>query len=226
MVALAIVVVALLTTGVTANWIRTRADALTPVALPGPISTPLPTVTPQGYLKPEISGGFMVNTLGDKLPRPPNPPWFREDTFDPVTYRGVGVWMTVHDNYDGKGGSWGNVIGFGMFQPEQKYTSLRNAAALVGGRMINQLYKDPKLAPIEGSVKHRELTVDGHKAHEIVARVPVKQAKVKETFSILAILVVDRGDKTLAVTYGDIAGSTPQYLAYWRQNAQKMQIAR
>lgn len=224
--AVAVVVVALLTTGLTANWIRTRADALTPVALPGPISTPMPTITPQGYVDPEITGDTLVNGLGDKMPRPSNPPWTEASTFDRVTYKGVSTFMPVHKNYDGKGGTWGNQIGFGVFQPAQKYTSLRNAAALVGGRMINQLYNNPNLAPIKGSVKHRELTIDGHKAHEITAKLPIKVTKLNETTSVLGILVIDRGDKSLAVSYADVAGSTPQYLESWRESVKQIKLSR
>lgn len=224
MVAAAIVLAALVTTAFTANWIRTKADALTPVDIPAAVSTPLKTVSPEGYLEPKIEGGFMINTLGDKMPVMPKPPW--TNYVDQVTFRGVAVWVTVHENYDGKKNTWGNVVGFGMFQPKEPYKDLRNAAALVGGRMINQLYNDPKLAPIKGSVKHRDLTVDGHKAHEILARVPIKKPKLNETFSTLAILVVDRGDRTLAVSYGDFAGSTPQWVTAWREHVAKIEIAK
>ena len=224
--AVAIIVVALVTTGVTANWIRTKADALTPVSLPGPIGTPLPTQSPQGYVEPDITADSLVNGLGDKMPRPADPPWTQLTEYDQVTYKGVSAFMTVHKNYDGKGGSWGNMLGFGVFQPAQEYSSLRNAAALVGGRLINQLYKDPSLAPIKGSVKHRELTIDGHKAHEIIAKIPIKQPKLTETTSILGILVIDRGDKSLAVSYTDVAGSTPQYLDYWRRQVTGIKLAR
>jgi hypothetical protein len=223
-VAAAIVLVALVTTAFTANWIRTKADALTPVDIPAAVPTPLKTVRPEGYLEPKIEGGFMINTLGDKMPVMPRPPW--TNYVDQVTFRGVAVWVTVHENYDGKKNTWGNVVGFGMFQPKEPYKDLRNAAALVGGRMINQLYNDPKLAPIKGSVKHRDLTVSGHKAHEILARVPIKKPKLNETFSTLAILVVDRGDRTLAVSYGDFAGSTPQWVSAWREHVAKIEIAK
>jgi hypothetical protein len=166
-----------------------------------------------------------VNTLGDTMPLMPAPPWGQSS--DPITYRGLGFWMDVHVKYDGAN-TWGNAVFFGIFQPEEPYTStpagIRKTATLVGGRILNRIY-DGKVVPIKSTVKHRPLTVDGHRAHEITARVPIKQAQLAETFSTLGMIVIDRGDGTAAVSATVISGSTTaKWLPIWREHVAQIKI--
>ncbi len=39
------------------------------------------------------------------------------------------------------------------------------------------------------------------------------------------VAVIDRGDGTADVVVGDIAGSTPQWIAIWRAKVQEIKIA-
>lgn len=222
--ALATLVAAVLVTAWTVHWTWSRADALTPVDLPS-AGKPLETVDPQGFLEPKVADGKMVNTLGDTMPLMPAPPWGQSS--DPITYRGLGFWMDVHVKYDGTN-TWGNAVFFGIFQPEEPYAStpagIRKTATLVGGRILNRIY-DGKVVPIKSTVKHRRLTVDGHRAHEITARVPIKQAQLAETFSTLGMIVIDRGDGTAAVSATVISGSTTaKWLPIWREHVAQIKI--
>ncbi|HEY3000964.1 MAG TPA: hypothetical protein VGJ44_01330 [Kribbellaceae bacterium] len=234
--ALATVLAAVLVTASSTFWIWNRADALTPVDLPSANATPLETVTPSAKPLPPPDGhlrdGVITNGKGDKMPALPAPRWKQE--WDQIALGGVAQWMTVHKNYDGKGSTWGDLVGFGIFDPssDDKWTysnkpaDLKYASQLVGGRMITRLYKG-KAQPIKGTVKHRALVVDGHPAHEVIARVPVREAKLAETYSQLAIVVIDRGDGSAAVAYGDFAGtSAAHWLAVWRQHVLKITIAK
>jgi hypothetical protein len=222
--ALATLVAAVLVTTWTVHWTWSRADALTPVDLPS-AGKPLETVDPQGFLEPKVADGKMVNTLGDTMPLMPAPPWGQSS--DPITYRGLGFWMDVHVKYDGTN-TWGNAVFFGIFHPEEPYTStpagIRKTATLVGGRILNRIY-DAKVVPIKSTVKHRPITVDGHRAHEITARVPIKQAQLAETFSTLGMIVIDRGDGTAAVSATVISGSTTaKWLPIWREHVAQIKI--
>jgi hypothetical protein len=222
--ALATVVVAVLVTVWTVHWTLEKADALTPVDIP-PAGTPMQTVDPQGLMKPKVADGKVFNTLGDTMPLFPQPPWRQE--VDPITYRGIGYWMDVHVKYNGKS-SWGNAVFFGIFHPEEEYAAtpagLRSTAALVGGRILNRIY-DGKTAPIKSTVKHRPTTVDGHRAHEITARLPIKEANLPETFSTIGIIVIDRGDGHAAVSAVLVSGSTTaKWLPVWRDRVAKIKI--
>ena len=209
-------------TGVTVT--DTFPAGLTPVDLPS-AGKPLETVDPQGFLEPKVADGKMVNTLGDTMPLMPAPPWGQSS--DPITYRGLGFWMDVHVKYDGTN-TWGNAVFFGIFQPEEPYAStpagIRKTATLVGGRILNRIY-DGKVVPIKSTVKHRRLTIDGHRAHEITARVPIKKAQLAETFSTLGMIVIDRGDGTAAVSATVISGSTTaKWLPIWREHVAQIKI--
>jgi hypothetical protein len=86
---------------------------------------------------------------------------------------------------------------------------------------LNRLY-DVNAKPY--AVTHRQIKVDGHPGHEITARIAVKKPKLKETYSVILIAVIDRGDGTAAVSIGDIAGSTPQWLPVWRTKVSQIKI--
>lgn len=216
---------AIATTAFTTNWIWNKVDALTPVELPS-AGAPLPTVSPDTGARARVENGLLYNTLGDTMPVLPMPPWTSGS--DPLGYRGVGLWLTVHVRYDGKN-TWANTVTFGNYQPRQSYrgtpAGIRKAAITVGSRMIEVFYRGSAL-PIKGSVTHRDFLVDGHRAHELVARVPVSEPGLHETTSIIAIAVIDRGDGTAAVVTGDFAGSRPQWLSVWRQAVAEVAINR
>ena len=65
----------------------------------------------------------------------------------------------------------------------------------------------------------------GRPGHELSVRVEIKIPKLQETFSTLAVALVDRGDGTAAISVGDFAGSTPQWLPVWRSKVQQITIA-
>lgn len=223
---LVIVLAAVVSMAFTTIWIRNKADALTPVDLPSAVPTPLQTVCPKGFLDPKIENGLITNTVGDTIPLLPAP-WEEGDDRG-VTYRGTGQMMYVHKNYSGTD-SWVNMVGFGMFQPKEPFKAtpagIKYAAQLVGGRMVNQLYQGKSL-PIKGTVTHRPLTIGGHKAYEITARVPINNPKLPvEKFSVLAILVVDRGNSQASVAWGDFSGTTyTKWLPVWRENVAKIKV--
>jgi len=234
--ALAAALAAVRVTTYSTFWIWNKADALTPVDLPSANGTPLETVNPSAKPSPKptpppppkgtIDGAFMVDYKGDRMPIMAAP--WRKEKYEPITLGGVAQWLDVHVKYDGQS-SWGNLAGFGLFDPENTTykgkASLNYASRLVGGRMLNRFYQG-KPVPIKSTVKHRDLTINGHPAHELIARIPVKQPKLKETYSQLAIIVIDRGDGTAVAAYGDFSGTTAaRWLPIWRQHVAKIQIA-
>ncbi|WP_344221032.1 hypothetical protein [Kribbella sancticallisti] len=140
-------------------------------------------------------------------------------------YGGAATWLTVHKNYDGKTASWGNYVSFGGLNKGIAFTNtpagLKAAAVASGEQALTRLYDD-KIKPTV--VRHRPITVGRHRGHEITARVPVKVPLLKETYSTILIAVIDRGDGTAVVSIGDVAGSTPQWIAVWRQKVQEIKI--
>ncbi|TCC33446.1 hypothetical protein E0H50_15830 [Kribbella sindirgiensis] len=224
-----LVVAALAATGLSAGWILTKAEAVTPVPLPtvgkpmetvNPSAKPTKTPTPVG----KVLGTEMVASNNDSMPIMSSA-W--GNTVERTgLWGGAAIWLTVHSNYV-KGHSWGNYVAFGQLPPEIPYTNtaagLRAAAAQVGGRTLVNLY-DKDTQVIKGSVVHKAITVNGHPGHEIVAKVPVKVAKLPETFSTIMIAVVDRGDGTAAVSVADLAGSTPAWQNVWRYKVSQMKL--
>ncbi|WP_238151033.1 hypothetical protein [Kribbella sindirgiensis] len=207
----------------------TKAEAVTPVPLPtvgkpmetvNPSAKPTKTPTPVG----KVLGTEMVASNNDSMPIMSSA-W--GNTVERTgLWGGAAIWLTVHSNYV-KGHSWGNYVAFGQLPPEIPYTNtaagLRAAAAQVGGRTLVNLY-DKDTQVIKGSVVHKAITVNGHPGHEIVAKVPVKVAKLPETFSTIMIAVVDRGDGTAAVSVADLAGSTPAWQNVWRYKVSQMKL--
>ena len=223
-------IAALATTGLSVGWIWTKADAVTPVALPSgnqaPIETESPSAKPSATPTPvgKVLGTEMVAGNNDSMPIMSSA-WTNYDDRTGL-WGGAAIWYTVHKNYDGKGGSWGNYVGFGQLPLDIPYKNtaagLKEAAVQVGSRAIINLYdKNAKLMP---GTTHKVITVDGHPGHEIVARVVVSVPKLPETFSTVMIAVVDRGDGTAAVSIADIAGSTPAWQNVWRFKVGQMQI--
>jgi hypothetical protein len=225
-------VAAVVTVAFTVIWIWDKAEALSPVDLPSANGTPLETITPSARptVTPPPQGrfvdGFMVAWNNDRMLGMPQPPW--EAGYDPRPglYGSIAMQMIVHEKYDGTN-SWGNIMAFGGIGKGVPYNSspagMKLAAQHVGARMVSGLY-DASTVPIKGSVKHRTLTVGGHRAHEIVARIPVSRPKLKETNSVIAIVVIDRGDGTAMASVGAFAGSTTGWFLYWRNQVQKIQI--
>ncbi len=222
-----LVVVALLTAVWSVNWIWSKADAVTPVAVPS-AKTPLKTVNPSASPSPtpppvgKVVGSTLVAFNKDTMPLMSSQ-W--SDNFDRSgMVGGAATWLTVHAKYDGKG-SWGNYVSFGQLPKDVPYTNspagLKQAAQSAGGMALTRLY-DANTKPY--AVTHRAITVGGHPGHEITARIPVKVPKLKETYSVILIAVIDRGDGTAAVSIGDIAGSTPQWLPVWRSRVAQIKI--
>ncbi|MFI6678782.1 hypothetical protein [Kribbella sp. NPDC050470] len=229
--ALVLVVAALATTGISVGWIWTKADAVTPVALPQGGQTPMETVDPPA--KPsetptptgKVLGTEMRAGNGDMMPVMSSA-WTGE--YDRTgLWGGTAVWFTVHANYDGKKNSWGNLVTFGQLAPTIKYVNTaagrKEAASQAGSRAVINLYdKNAKIS----AVTHKPITVDGHPGHEITARIAVNQPPLKETFSMIMIAVIDRGDnKTAAVSIADIAGSTPAWQNVWRYKVSQIKIS-
>lgn len=215
----------------TTVWFVDTTDDLTPVALPTAAGTPLTTVTPSakptGPPPPQgrYTPAFLISFTGDKMPTMPAPQW-GQDFARHGSVGGAGQWMTVHPKFDGTT-DWGNGVEFGGVSTRAGYTGpakLRAAASYHGEQLLARSYDGAKTVPF--AIKHRTLTVGGHQAHEITAKVPVKQPKLTETHSIIAITVIDRGDGSAVVAIGDFAGSTPQWLSTWRQQVAKIQITR
>jgi hypothetical protein len=227
--ALVLVVAALATTGLSVGWIWDKADAVTPVALPSgnqaPIKTVDPSAKPSETPTPEgkVVGTEIVAANNDTMPIMSSA-WTNE--YDRTLLNGgAAIWYTVHKNYDGKGGSWGNLVSFGQLPLDIKYANTaagrKEAAVQAGSRAIINLYtKDAKLS----AVTHKAITVDGHPGHEITVRVAVSQPKLAETYSTIMIALVDRGDGTAAVSIADIAGSTPAWQNVWRYKVSQIKI--
>lgn len=211
------------------SWIWTKTDELTPVSLPSAKGTPLQTLDPSA--KPTIPpepkgdyvGSYMVAWNNDKMAGMSSA--WKEDYNRISLYGGIGLWLTVHTKYDGKS-DWGNHVAFGGLPKNIPFKStpagMREAAAQVGGRLLNRLYPGDKTRPT--NVVHKSTIVNGRRVHEITARFPVKVPKLKETYSIIAIALVDRGDGTAMVSIADICGTTPQWLTVWRQRVAAMII--
>jgi hypothetical protein len=231
--AIVLVVAALATTGLSVGWIWSKADAVTPVALPSggqkPIETVSPSVKPSSTPPPEgkVLGTEMVAGNKDTMPIMSSA-W---TTYDDETglWGGAAIWLTIHNNYNGKGANWGNYAAFGQLAPDIPYSStaagMKEAAVQAGSRAIIGLYgKDVKIMP---GPTHKVLTVNGHAAHELAAKVVVPPAAgLKETFSTVMITVVDRGDGTADVAIADIAGSTPDWQRVYRYKVSQIQITK
>ncbi|WP_427894705.1 hypothetical protein ACQHIV_14950 [Kribbella sp. GL6] len=227
--AVVLVVVALAATGLSAGWIWNKADALTPVALPStgkpletvnPSAKPTKTETPYG----KVIGTEIVAANTDTMPIMSSA-W--GNSVERTGLWGAGaIWLTVHNNYDGKGASWGNYTAFGQLPPEVPYKNtpagLKAAAIQVGVTAITNLYD--KNAQLMKGTQHKAITVNGHPGHEIVAKVVVKVPKLAETYSTVMIAVVDRGDGTADVSVADIAGSTPAWQNVWRTKVSQIKI--
>jgi len=204
------------------GWIWTKADAVSPVALPSagqtPIETQDPSAKPSETPTPvgKVLGTQIVAANNDTMPIMSSA-WGNTDERSGL-WGGGAIWLTIHKNYDGKGATWGNYAAFGQLPPDIPYKNtaagLKEAAVQIGSRAITGLYdKNAKLMP---GTTHKAITVDGRPGHEIVAKVVVSVPKLKETYSTVMIAVVDRGDGTADVSVADIAGSTPAWQNVWR----------
>nr|WP_202892422.1 hypothetical protein [Kribbella shirazensis] len=222
------VLVALAATGLSVGWVWSKADAVTPVALPTggkPLETVSPSVKPSKTPTPfgKVLGTEIVASNNDSMPVMSSA-W--GNTYERTgLWGGAAVWLTVHKNYDGKGGTWGNYVAFGQLPPEIPFQNTpagrKQAAIQIGSRAIGRLYQNPNI--LKGTT-HKVITVDGHPGHEIVAKVAVKEPKLKETFSTFMIAVVDRGDGTAAVSIADLAGSTPAWQNVWRYKVTQIKV--
>ncbi|MFF1823096.1 hypothetical protein ACFVWG_37700 [Kribbella sp. NPDC058245] len=221
---------ALTATALCIGWIWTRADAVSPAALPSgnpglrtvdPSVKPTPTPAPQG----KVLGTLLVAANKDSMPIMGSA-WSETGASRIGLYGGAAIWLTVHENYNSDS-DWGNVVAFGQLTPTVKVTStpagLKSAATQAGSRAIIGLYGEG--AKISATT-HKAITVDGHPGHEITTRVAVSAPKLTETFSTVLIAVVDRGDGTAAVSIGDIAGSTPTWIQVWRTKVSQIKINR
>jgi hypothetical protein len=228
--ALVLVVAVIAATAVSVGWIWNKADAITPVALPSGGATPLetvsPSVAPSSTPSPtgKVLGTDIVAANQDTMPIMSSA-WRNEYERSGLA-GGAAIWFTVHNNYNGKGASWGNYVAFGQLPADIPYKNtpagLKEAAVQAGSRAIVGLYdKNAKLLP---GTTHKVLNVSGHPGHEIVAKVVVKVPQLAETFSTVMIAVIDRGDGTADVSIADIAGSTPAWQNVWRFKVGQIQI--
>lgn len=227
---LVLVLVALAVTGLSVGWIWTRADAVAPVALPsGPpvgLKTVDPSVKPSETPPPRgrVLGAQIVAANNDTMPIMGSA-WGNTGERTSL-YGGAAIWLDVHENYNGAA-DWGNYVAFGQLAPEVKVArtpaGLKAAATQAGSRALIGLYGD---APKLSGTTHKAITVDGHPGHEITTRVAVSAPKLKETFSTVLIAVIDRGDGTIAVSIGDMAGSTPEWTQVWRTKVSQIKINR
>jgi hypothetical protein len=229
--ALALVVVAVLTTVLSVNWIWTKADAVTPVDLPSAKGTPLKTINPSVKPTPtppptgKVVGSKMIAFNNDTMPMMSSA--WSDNGENTGLLGGAASWLTVHKNYDGKTASWGNYVAFGGLNKKIPWVNTpagrREAAVQAASNAIVRLYdKDVKII---GKATHRAITVNGHPGHELTAKVEIKVPKLKETFSTVVVAVIDRGDGTADVAIADIAGSTPQWLPVWRTKVSQIEFS-
>jgi hypothetical protein len=225
-----LVVVALVSTGLTVNWIRTKADgAVAPVDLPSANPTPMKTVNPS--VRPtavppptgKVIGSRLIASNNDTMPLMGSA--WRDYTDATSLNGGAAIWLDVHKKYDGTK-TWGNYVAFGGLNQKIAYTNTpagrKDAAVKAASTAIVDLYGQN--VKIMGKAVHRQLTVGGHPAHEITVKVDVKVPKLKETFSTVLVTLVDRGDDTADIAVADLAGSTPQWLPIWRTKVSQIQI--
>ncbi|TDO43264.1 hypothetical protein EV643_1185 [Kribbella sp. VKM Ac-2527] len=229
--ALALVVVAVLTTVLSVNWIWTKADAVTPVDLPSAKGTPLKTINPSVKPTPtppptgKVVGSKMIAFNNDTMPMMSSA--WSDNGENTGLLGGAASWLTVHKNYDGKTATWGNYVAFGGLNKKIPWVNTpagrKEAAVQAASNAIVRLYdKDVKII---GKATHRAITVDGHPGHELTAKVEIKVPKLKETFSTVVVAVIDRGDGTADVAIADIAGSTPQWLPVWRTKVSQIEFS-
>jgi hypothetical protein len=228
--ALSLLVVAVITTVWCVSWVWNKADASTPVALPSANGTPLKTINPS--VKPsatpppsgKVVGSNMVASNNDTMPVLSSA-W--SDNFENSgLYGGASIWLTVHKNYDGNN-TWGDYVAFGGLNKTIPFTNtpagLKEATVQAASIAIVRLYdKNVKFA---SKATHRTITVKGHPGHEITIKVAVSKPKLKESYSTVAVTVIDRGDGTGMVAVGDFAGSTQQWLPIWRAKVQGITFA-
>lgn len=227
--ALVLVVVAVLTTVLSVNWIWTRADAVAPVSMPSANPEPLETITPSVRPTPtppptgKVVGSKLIASNEDTMPLMSSA-W--QDTSERTgLFGGAAIFQTVYENYDGKN-EWGNYVAFGGLPKAIVYTNTpagrRKATVQAASNAIVKLYtKDVKLI---GKATHRAITVAGHPGHELSIKVEIEEPKLKETFSTVMVAVIDRGDGTADVAIGDFCGSTPQEHPLWRNKVSQIEI--
>jgi hypothetical protein len=230
--ALALLVVGVITTVSCVSWAWNEADASTaPVDLPSANGTPLKTVNPsvQPTTTPpptgKVIGSNMVASNNDTMPILSSA--WSDNPENSGLYGGASIWLTVHKNYDGNH-TWGNYVAFGGLNKTIPFTNtpagLKAATGQAASIAIVQLYdKDVKFASL---ATHQAISVQGHRGHEVTIRVAVSKPKLKETYSTVAVSVIDRGDGTAMVAIGDFAGSTQQrWLPIWRAKVREITFA-
>jgi hypothetical protein len=225
-----LVAAALLTTGLSVNWIWDKANAVTPIALPSAKPEPLTTISPSVKPTPtpppmgKVVGSNLVASNNDMMPLMGSA--WSDNGENSGLYGGAAIWLTVHRNYDGKTASWGNYVAFGGLAKNIPYTNTpagrKEATVQAASRAIIRLYDEN--VKFIGKAVHKPITVDGHPGHELSIKVVVSQPKLKETFSTVMVAVIDRGDGTADVAVGDIAGSTPKWIPVWRAKVSEIKI--
>ncbi|ADB31858.1 hypothetical protein Kfla_2793 [Kribbella flavida DSM 17836] len=228
--ALGLVLAAVATTGLTASWIWTKADAVTPVDLPAARGTVPSTITPPVRPSPtpppvgKVLGAKMYASNQDAMPVM-SAAWV-DNGDNTGLYGGTGIWLMLHEKYDGKD-SWGNYVAFGALSKRIPYTNtpagLKEATVRTATNALVRLYTDK--VKLIGVATHRPITVKGHRGHELTIKVDVRKPKLPETFSTVMVAVVDRGDGTAVVSVADIAGSTPQWLPVWRTKVSQIEFS-
>ncbi|GAB3819559.1 hypothetical protein [Kribbella italica] len=228
--ALSLVLVAVLTTVLSASWLWSNAQAVSPVDVPagtaGDVKTISPSIRPSPTPTPEgrVIGGLFYNGVDDTMPMMSSA-WTSQGDSTGLNGGAAGV-MTVHKDYDGKE-DWINYVAFGSLGKGIVFTNtpagLKSATIKATETALVRLY-DPNVKLI-GKATHRPLTVDGHAGHELTIKVDVRKPKLPETFSTVMVAVVDRGDGTAVVSVADIAGSTPQWLPVWRTKVSQIQFS-
>jgi hypothetical protein len=170
-----------------------------------------------------VVGTNMVASNNDTMPLLSSA--WSDNTENTGLYGGAAIWLTVHKNYNGTS-TWGDYVAFGRLAPTIPYKNTpagrREATVQAAAIAVGNLYsKDVKII---GKATHRTISVQGHPGHELTAKIEVKKPKLPETFSLVAVALVDRGDGTAMVSVGDFAGSTLQWLPVWRARVQAITI--
>ena len=227
-----LLLVAVVTTVTCVSWIWDKAEATSPVDLPAANGTPLKTVRPAVKPSPtpppvgRVVGSTFVASNNDTMPVLSSA--WSDNRENSGLSGGAAIWLTVHRNYDGGTASWGNYVAFGGLNKTVPYTNTpagrKEAAVQTASIAVTKLYGDD--VKLLGKAAHRPITVQGRPGHEVTARIVVKVPKLKETFSTIAVAVVDRGDGTADASVGDFAGSTPQWLRVWRSKVQQITVRR
>ena len=115
-------------------------------------------------------------------------------------YGGAATWLTVHEKYDGKNATWGNYVAFGGLNKKIPVREHARPAGRTRPSRPAQSRDQQALRPERQAASARRRTGRSRwtatAGHELTVKVEVKVPKLKETYSTIAVAVIDRGDGT------------------------------